>query len=180
MFTEKGSCRVKDWTCQNLSGRGNWKDEGLNPCVGCTLFALLARCIRAERKRNVCANGKLLGVFSVGSAVVGMLGADGRILSRHVKILNADGNFLGADAHFLFAADYFLNQFENFLRSSVKWLKAEGSFVFAEGNSLCDVGYFLKEVVSLLFLGTFELQFADLFKLRACCSENWLDVFLHF
>lgn len=68
----------------------------------------------------MCASALLLEVVFVGRAVVGMLGADGRTPSRHVKILNADGNFLSADGYFLLAAYYFLNQFENFLRSAVK------------------------------------------------------------
>ena len=52
--------------------------------------------------------------------------------------------------------------------------------MFAGNNSLYDVGYFLKEVDNLLLLGAFEFQFAYLFELWACGSENGFNVFLHF
>lgn len=141
---------VTVYTCQE---KGELKDEGLNSCVVCTLFALLVRGLCAGRKRNVCASALPWGMLSVGSAGVGILGADCRILSGHVKILNADCSFLGADGYFLFADSNFLNQFIGFLRSVVKSLKAKGSFVFADWNSPADVGYFLKEEASLLLWG---------------------------
>ena len=86
----------------------------------CTLFALLVRLLCAKQKRNVCASALPCGKVFVESKVVGLLVADSRILSRYVKILNADGNFLCADRCFLFADSNFHAHVDSFLRSVVK------------------------------------------------------------
>lgn len=147
-------------------------DEGRTCAWACTLFCFCCDWLRGGAKANVSANAWLLEGLIYHSAGVKILGAD-------VGILNADGSFLGAYYNFLFAIVRFLKSGSNSLIAEKKsldtvgtFIKAEGSFLLADENSLCDVVNFLKSAVSLLFLGAFKLQFADLFVLRACRPEN--------
>lgn len=103
-----------------------------------------------------------------------------------IKILFAGANFLLAGTNFLSDVAYFLfadlncqRAVENFGLSGWKSEKAKGSFAFAGRNSLCDAGNLLSDVGRLRLLHFLKLQFAHLFELWACCTENGFHIFLY-
>lgn len=105
-------------------------------------------------------------------AVAVFLFAGVRMLFAGANFLLAGSNFLSDVANFLFAGLNCQTVGKSFGLSGRKSQNAKGSFAFAGRNSLCDVVNLLSDVVRLRLFHFLKLQFAHLFELWACCTEN--------
>lgn len=118
-----------------------------------------------------CCLVRIARVYFFGAVAV-FLFAFVRILFAGANFLIAGRNFLSDVANFLFEGWNCQRAVENFGLSGWKSENEKGGFAFAGINSLCDVVNFLNDVVRLRLLDLLKLQFAYLFELWACCSEN--------
>lgn len=102
-----------------------------------------------------------------------------KILLAGANFLIAGSNFLSDVANFLFEGLNCQTVGESFGLSGGKSQNDKGSFAFAGRNSICDVVNFLNDVVRLRLLHFLKLQFAHLFELWACRTENRFHIFLY-
>ena len=133
----------------------------------------------AGQKRKVCANAWLIGGLNCRVARWLSVVANGRILSAKARILLAKSNFLFANTSFLksdvrilSANGKSINAVAKSLSAGESFLNAKGSFHVAIENSLSDLVKILNNRSEMLLAALFKLQFAHLFELWACRSEN--------
>jgi hypothetical protein len=101
------------------------------------------------------------------------------MLFTGADFLSAGGNFLNEVANFLFAGFGFQVADEKSARVGLNCQDAAMKFMLKGLNSLSDVGKKLSDGSRFLLFHSSELQFAYLFELWACRTENRFHIFLY-